>query len=72
IRQSYKTYQGTPAQIHNRSERNSARRKVEHKLGRAAVKGKDVDHKKHLAHGGSNAMSNLRPRTVHANRGDTR
>jgi hypothetical protein len=29
---------------------------------------KDIDHKKPIVKGGSNAASNLRPRTVHANR----
>jgi hypothetical protein len=68
----YREYQGTPEQIKKRSERNKARREMEKKLGAAAIKGKDIDHKRPLRAGGSNRVSNLRVRTVHANRGDTR
>jgi hypothetical protein len=40
----YRTYQGTPEQIANRSSRNKARRKLE-KQGRVRKgDGKDVDH----------------------------
>lgn len=51
-----------------RAERNQARRKLM-KEGRVH-KGdnKDVDHKKALSKGGSNAESNLRTRSSHANR----
>jgi len=48
--------------------RHRARRKVEKTRGKAAVKGKDVDHKKSLKSGGSNSKSNLRVRSVSANR----
>jgi hypothetical protein len=41
----YATYQGTPEQIKNRASRNAARRKMEKKHGKAALNGKDVDHK---------------------------
>jgi 5-methylcytosine-specific restriction endonuclease McrA len=64
----YKTYQGTPEQIKKRAERNKARREMEKKVGAAAIKGKDIDHKKPLDRGGSNAMSNLRISSVKANR----
>jgi hypothetical protein len=48
--------------------RHRARRKVVNKLGEAAVAGKDVDHKKALKSGGSNDLSNLKVRSVSANR----
>jgi len=41
----YETYQGTPEQIKNRASRNAARRKMEKKHGKAALNGKDIDHK---------------------------
>lgn len=65
----YREYQGTPEQIAKRSERNKARRGMEKEVGKAALKGKDVDHKKMLKDGGSNARSNLRITTPHKNRG---
>lgn len=66
----YRNYQGRPEQIRNRSQRNKARRLMIKRRGKAAVRGKDVDHKRHIAHGGSNAMSNLRIRSKSANRSD--
>ena len=50
--------------------RHRARREVINKLGKAAVRGKDVDHKKHLSSGGTNSIKNLRVRSVSANRSD--
>jgi hypothetical protein len=47
---------------------------IRHRARRIALKlgmvkrGDDVDHKKPLAEGGTNAVSNLRDRTEHANR----
>jgi len=38
-------------------------------VGKAALKGKDVDHKKPLSRGGSNARSNLQVLSVRENRG---
>jgi hypothetical protein len=38
--------------------------------GKAALKGKDVDHKKALSAGGSGARSNLRIRAASSNRAD--
>lgn len=69
IRQHYADYQGTPEQIAKRSQRNKARRLMEHKVGAAAIKGKDVDHKKMIKNGGSNAPSNLRLQSPKKNRG---
>lgn len=68
----YRDYAGKPEQIAKRSECNKARRLMTKKLGAAALKGKDVDHKVHIAKGGTNSASNLRVRSVHSNRGDTR
>ena len=58
------------AHIKDTDERVQARRVMKRELGAAALKGKDVDHKKALKGGGSNARSNLRLRSPHANRGD--
>ena len=44
-KKEYATFQGKQEQIDNRSSRNKARRKVVAKKGKAAVAGKDVDHK---------------------------
>lgn len=51
--------------------RNKAR-KIMEKAGKVKKgDGKEVDHKKPLRKGGSNAPSNLRVRSVKSNRGDT-
>lgn len=50
--------------------RHRARRAVEKRLGKSAVKGKDVDHKRTLKSGGSNEASNLRVRSISENRSD--
>ena len=55
--------------IRNRSERNQARRIMAKKLGAKMLEGMDVDHKKMVKDGGTNAPGNLRLRTPHANRG---
>lgn len=65
-KKEYANYQGKPEQIANRSERNHARREME-KAGKVR-KGQDVDHKKPLIKGGSNAMSNLRVKSPSENR----
>lgn len=69
IRQHYKDYQGTPEQIAKRTQRNQARAAVAKKLGHAAIKGKDVDHKTPLRSGGGNGASNLRVMSRARNRG---
>jgi 5-methylcytosine-specific restriction endonuclease McrA len=48
--------------------RKRARRLMIKEKGAAALKGKEVDHKKMLAEGGSNARSNLAILTIAANR----
>lgn len=68
-KKEYRDYHGKPEQIANRSARNTARRTVEKEVGKAALKGKDVDHKKPLSKGGSNARSNLQILSVRENRG---
>lgn len=43
-KKEYRDYQGKPEQIKRRAERNAARRKAVKKYGKAALKGKEVDH----------------------------
>lgn len=43
-RKEYDEYQGTPEQKKRRAERNKDRRAAEKRLGKAALKGKEVDH----------------------------
>lgn len=52
--------------------RHKARRKVIKRIGKAAVQGKDVDHKVKLKNGGGNGKGNLRVRGRRANRADNR
>lgn len=52
--------------------RHKARRVVIKKLGKAAVAGKDVDHKVKLKNGGGNSAKNLRVRDKSENRSDNR
>lgn len=71
IRKHGRTYQARPEQVKNRSKRNAARKTMEKAVGRAAIRGKDVDHKRMLSKGGSNARSNLRVQSKKRNRGRT-
>ena len=68
-RHEYDSYQGTPEQIHNRALRIKAHRQMEKKVGKAALAGKDVDHKTPLRKGGSNSPKNWRVVSVKKNRG---
>jgi hypothetical protein len=62
----YRNYQGTPLQIKRRAQRNAARRLMIQKHGKAALKGKDVDHKDmNTSH---NSASNLRIQKASVNR----
>lgn len=65
-----RAYQAQPEQVKKREERNLARAHMKKKLGAAAIKGKDVDHIRPLATGGSASDSNTRLRSVSSNRGD--
>jgi hypothetical protein len=65
----YRDYQGSPSQIEKRSQRNKARREMEKSHGKTALAGKDVHHKKRIAHGGSNSKANLGVASVSRNRG---
>ena len=61
-------YNSKPEQVKKRTERNAARAKLM-KAGKVHKgDGKDVDHRKPLAKGGSNSESNLRVRSRSANR----
>lgn len=69
-KKEYENYHGKPAQRKKRSKRVTARRKLEKSGAVSKGDGKDVDHKKPLRNGGSNAKKNLKPRSVKANRSD--
>lgn len=69
IKAHYRDYQGKPEQIAKRAQRNAARAAMEKKVGAAALRGKDVDHKTPISRGGSNSPSNLRIQDVATNRG---
>lgn len=43
-RKEYDEYQGKPEQIKRRAERNKDRKAAEKRVGKAALKGKEVDH----------------------------
>jgi hypothetical protein len=62
-------YNHRPDIIKKRAQRNSARSIMRKELGDKAIAGKDIDHKRMVKDGGSNARSNLRVRSRHANRG---
>lgn len=65
----YERYHSKPEQRKNRSLRVLARRKMAKELGESAISGKDIDHKRPLSKGGTNARGNLRVVSVHKNRG---
>ena len=69
-KREYKTYQGRPSQIRNRTKRNAARRTLE-KEGRVR-KGddKDVDHRD--SNPSNNKRSNLRVQSDNENRSFSR
>lgn len=43
-KKEYNDYQGTPEQIKRRTERNKDRRAAEKRMGKSALRGKEVDH----------------------------
>lgn len=57
-----------PKEKKKRASRNRARRLMEKKVGKAKLRGKDVDHKRALRHGGSNSNKNLRVQSRKVNR----
>jgi len=64
-----KEYQKSPEQVANRVARNKARREaIREGLVRKGDRTKDVDHKRPLASGGSNAKSNRRVISASSNR----
>jgi hypothetical protein len=69
-RQEYRDFHGKPEQIANRAERVKARRVMEKTGAAKKGDGKDVDHIRPLSKGGTSAKTNLRMRSVKANRGD--
>ena len=64
-----KAYNAKPDQKKKRALRNAARREMEKKGLVHKGDGKDVDHKRMLRNGGSNAESNLRVVSAEKNRG---
>ena len=67
-KREYEQFHGKPEQIKKRAQRVQARRDVIKVKGKAAVKGKDIDHIVPLSRGGANNMSNLRITSVKKNR----
>jgi hypothetical protein len=57
-----------PLEKKKRAKRNRARRQMRKKLGEAAIKGKEVHHKKPLRSGGGNNINNLGLKSIKANR----
>lgn len=47
------------SRVKDRAMRNAARSTVKKKVGAAAIKGKDVGHKKAVSKGGQNGLANL-------------
>lgn len=62
-----KAYAAQPEQKKRRAQRNKARRAAIRKYGKAALKGKDIDHKDGNPMNG--CKSNLRVMSVRKNRG---
>lgn len=65
-------YTLTPEERKKNILRKRARRALVKKFGEAFMKGKDVDHKKPLAKGGSNVTSNLRVVSSSKNRSNNK
>jgi 5-methylcytosine-specific restriction endonuclease McrA len=65
----YREYHSKPEQKKNRAQRNAARREMEEEGRVRKGDGKDVDHKRAIRNGGTNAASNLRITSKSENRG---
>ena len=65
-----RAYKHNKSYMADQRERMRARYWAVKRLGEKALQGKDLDHIKPLAAGGSNSPSNWRIRSIHANRGD--
>ena len=57
-----------PKEKAKRAKRNKARRIMTKEVGKAALKGKDIDHKTPLKKGGGNGRKNLRVMSRSRNR----
>lgn len=67
-KKEYSNYQGSEEQKKKRAKRNKARRQLMREGRVRKGDGKDVDHKRPLAKGGSNARSNWRVTSKSENR----
>lgn len=65
-----KAYESSPEQIKRRASRNKARRQMIKKRGKAALKGKDVDHTN--GNPMNNSSKNLKVTSKKVNRGKTK
>lgn len=69
IRKMDRGYNARPEMVRRRGENNKARAQLMKEGKVRKGDGKDVDHKKPLRHGGTNARSNLRVMDKSRNRG---
>lgn len=60
------------SRVKDRAQRNAARAAVKQKVGAAAIKGKDVGHKKAVSKGGKNGLQNLFVQSPASNRSFSR
>jgi hypothetical protein len=65
-KREYQNYHASPKQKRNRAARNLWNRRLKGKV----PAGKEIDHRHPLGNGGSNARSNIRYRSISANRAD--
>lgn len=69
-KREYKQFTGKPLQIKRRTQRGQARRLMEKVYGKAAIRGKDINHKDHNT--ANNSLSNLEIMSVKKNRADNK
>lgn len=65
-------YNATEREKEKRAARNAARRDAVKEYGKAALAGKDIDHKRSLDRGGDNSDENTRVMSIRENRGFAR